>query len=152
MVGKAQVGDYYVGPEPKSKPAVTQTVPIYVKQTHYTWFLNHQQNMRTALVGIAGLTSNPQLLDENWKNQMAVYLAIIRAGYQEAQTQTPPNSMSHIHTKYVEALSHYDSAAVIISLGIDNLDANSFEQATNEISIGNSLMLEANRLLAEFSS
>jgi hypothetical protein len=96
------------------------------------------------------LMGNPQILDDDWRFEVAFQVALRRILYEEVKAIDPPSSLSNYHNKYVESLYHYDKAGDLLLQGIDELDPDLLEEAGVEMEIGLQLMEEAGLLLDEF--
>lgn len=81
-----------------------------------------------ALAEIASLSSavgeSPTLLlDDGWRADMTVQLALLRFSYDQASKTEAPLTLANFHKLVVEGLSQCDSAVDKIAGGIDEIDA-----------------------------
>ena len=132
-------------PTVSTKPSLTSA-----EQTYLTYIEGHADGMSYALGELGRLLQDPQIFDDDWKIEVVIYMALIQFGYEEAQAADCPSSMSHIHSKYIQGLSHLNTAMDLIAEGIDYLDVDSLNRATTEMTTGGVLIEEAARLKTEF--
>jgi len=144
-----------MSPEPGANPppAPAQSTTITANEQSYLTALGSNGNTYSDATNSLGvLTEDFQIGNDEWTLDVAVQLAILRAAYDEAVALNPPSSLAHIHSKYIEGLSHINNATYLIAEGLDNLDSDKINQATAELVIGNKLINEATALLNEFSA
>lgn len=132
-------------PTEPTKPSLTSA-----EQTYLTYIEGHANAMSYALGELGRLLQDSQIFDDEWIIEAATYMALIQFGYEEAQAADCPSSMSHIHSKYIQGLSHLNTAMDLIAEGIDYLDVDSLNRATTEMTTGGVLIEEAARLKTEF--
>ena len=138
-------------PAVTSPPAPAQSTSITANEQSYLTAVGSNSNTySSALNTLSTLLGDFQIGSDEWTLDVAVQLAILRAAYDEAVALNPPSSLAHIHSKYIEGLSHIDNATYLIVEGIDNLNADKINQATTELTIGNNLINEATALVSEF--
>lgn len=63
----------------------------------------------------------------------------------------PPESMAHIHYKYVEGMQHFNTMTELLARGIDESDPDLLNEAIVEMETGAQLMDEATKLMEEFT-
>jgi hypothetical protein len=83
---------------------------------------------------------------------MALQLATIRVTYDEAMEISPPDSMAHIHYKYIQALKHFHTMTQLLADGIDNVDADLLSEGLEELNIGRDYIEETTALINEFNA
>ena len=89
-------------------------------------------DMESALERISSLFSraakNPALmLNNEWKIEVTLTLAVMRQSYQDVRKLKPPNNLKQYHNYLVEGLSYCNLATDYIARGIDNFDADALE-------------------------
>ena len=131
-------------------PTTTPTPLTSAEQAYATTMATNATLVGEAFTTLSSLMAYPQIGNETWTFQAAAQLVMIQLLYDEAMALNPPNSMANIHNKYIQAMSHYNSATTLIAQGIDFLNADLINQATTEITIGTQIMGEATQLLTEF--
>ena len=132
-------------PTEPTKPSLTSA-----EQTYITYIEGHADGMSYALGELGRLLQDPQIFGDDWKIEMVIYMALIQFGYDEAQAADCPSSMLHIHSKYVQGLSHFNTAMDLLAEGIDYLDVDSLERAITEMDLGTGFIEEATQLITEF--
>ena len=132
-------------PTEPTKPSLTSA-----EQAYMTYIEGHANAMSYALGELGRLLQDSQIFDDEWIIEAATYMALIQFGYEEAQAADCPSSMLHIHSKYVQGLSHFNTAMDLLAEGIDYLDMDSLERAITEMDIGTGLIEEATQLTTEF--
>ncbi|WP_099192262.1 hypothetical protein [Tepidibacter mesophilus] len=74
---------------------------------------------------------NPSLLmDQDFILNMAMNMGIIKNCYTQIKDIAPPSKMENVHTDVVDAFSKYDKAMDIFGEGVDNMDVDKINQAT----------------------
>lgn len=74
---------------------------------------------------------NPVLMSsDEWKVQLAVALAGLRAAYQIIQELSPPQNLKRFHDLLVDALYYCDASVDKFAEGIDNFDADAIGAGT----------------------
>lgn len=113
---------------------------------------NNSATVGPVFTELSNLMANPQIGNDQWTLQVAAQLVTIRLAYEEIIALAPPSSLTNIHLKYSQAMSHFNTATYLIAEGIDALDANLLNQATAEMELGNQLINEATSLVNEFNA
>ncbi len=144
LIGSLAPGDTT---EDSSSPAVQLTSS---EQAYSTTIGNHAYRMADAVNNLAELFSDFQIGDDAWTIQVAAQLVTIQMLSDEVMEIEAPISMAHIHSKYVQAIKHFENATYLIPQGIDTLDSDLINQATAEILTGTQLLNESENLLSVF--
>lgn len=128
-------------------PALSSEELNYIDALH-----NNAATVANALKEFTVLMKNPQIGNDEWTIDVAAQLVIIQFAYDEAIQMNPPESMAHIHYKYIQGMSNLNDATDLITSGIDNLDSSKIRQATNKIESGTQYIEEATALLNAFKA
>ncbi|MBA7532114.1 hypothetical protein ES705_24340 [subsurface metagenome] len=121
------------------------------EQAYATTIATQATTVGNAFPELGKLQQNPQYGNEDWTLKMATQLAIIRTTYNEAMEMQPPDSMTHIHYKYVQGMKHYHTMTELLAEAIDQLNADLLEEATAEMNAGTQLINETTELMTEFN-
>jgi len=132
---------------PTQSPAITPA-----EQDYLNTIVTQATATGNALSQLGTLFENYQFGDDEWTIQVAVQLAIIRVGYEEAIALSPPSSLVAIHNTYTQALSHYNAATYLIADGVDALDASLLDQALAELETGNQLIDQVTAMMDDFET
>jgi hypothetical protein len=103
--------------------------------------------MGNALTELGTLLQDTNIGNTQWSTNVAAQIVIIRGLYNEVVNISPPSSMTHIHSKYLQAMHHFDSMTDFLVDGIDNMDEDALNQATTEMELGHSLILEVTAMI-----
>jgi len=123
------------------------------EEQSYASALQDNVNMvANALKELASLMTEFQIGNDEWTLDVATQLVIIQLAYDEAIQMNPPDSMAHIHYKYIQAMNDFNDATDLIASGIDNLDASMIEQATSKMQSGTEYLTEATDLVNAFKA
>ncbi len=147
--------------EPTSPPSTTSPAteeptpgkpsPLTTSEQNYATIIADQTTtVGQAFTELGALLQNPQYGNDEWTLKVATQLAIIRIVYDEAMQLDAPDSMAHIHLKYMQGMKHFNDMTYLLTQGIDNLDANLVEEAGREMDTGGQLIMEAADLMEEF--
>lgn len=120
------------------------------EQNYATTIYDHMDTMSEALSNLGDLLTNPQIGYDEWTVDIATEVTVIRLLYEEAQEIEPPSSMADIHDSYMQAMWHYDRSTDLLVEGIDTLDTNLLDLATEEIKMGTMFISEVTELLSDF--
>jgi len=104
-----------------------------------------------ALIELGQLMQSPQYGTEDWILQTASRLATIWTACNKTMELEPPESMAHIHYKYVQSMKHFDTMTELLAHGIDESDPDLLNEAIAEMETGAQLIDEANKLMEEFT-
>lgn len=136
-------------PEPTNTatPSPDPTVVAYLSR-----IASITDDYQLALTQIATLSQqaseDPTLfLDEDWKFDMIIALAILLVEEDALQEITPPAEYQEMHDVLLEAAAHYSLAATLMEQGINNIDLDAINQAAVEMQLGIEKIQEANELL-----
>lgn len=94
------------------------------------------------------LMSNPNPGNEGWKAEIVGELTVWKDLANQARGLPGPGRFQPADDRYLEAVGHYDIAAGLAIEGINNEDVVAFDQAKQEISIGDTLLNEARDLVS----
>ena len=131
---------------PKTAPQMTLE-----EQAYRTTIENRISIIGQALNSLDVLIADQQIEDTQWTVKVVVQFALIQAIYDDAIVTDFPDSMAHIHAKYMQAMEHYETATQLITQGVQKLDVSLLNQITEEIDTGTQLLTEAIELLNEFT-
>ena len=134
----------------QSPPASPRSVLTAAEQTYLTYLEGHALDMSYLTGQLGRLLEDAQIFDDDWIIEIALCMALIQLGYEEIQAEDCPSSMLHIHNKYVQGLSHLNTAMDLLAAGIDDFDVDSLDRGITETNIGTGLIEEAAQLKAEF--
>ena len=100
-----------------------------------------------ALTELGTLLQDANIENTQWNIEVAAQIVIIRGLCDEVVNTSPPSSMAHIHSKYLQAMSHFDSMTDLLVDGIDNMDESALNQGITEMELGTSLILEVGAMI-----
>jgi hypothetical protein len=121
------------------------------EQAYALAIADQSSTLSKALTELSDLSQNYQFGDDEWTTDVALQMVKIRTVHDEAMAMTPPSSMAEIHYKYTQGLKHYYTMTDLLAEGIDKLDAGLIEQATTEMNIGTGYIIEATKLMNDFT-
>lgn len=144
-------------PAPKPEPAVTPAkTPITAQEAAYALKVaDINETAGDALLNLSRLLSDDPvgvLSGGEVTVEAAVYAGIIQGSYTEAAGLTPPASMKPIHAKWLGAMKDYYDAMDHLAKGVDNMDADEMQVATDLMSSAGQKMNEATALLTELQA
>lgn len=118
------------------EPSPTPTPGLTAEEQAYLAEITEQaETVGDALTRLGELLQNP-FEDDAWVIDVAVQVATIRLGFDEAIELDAPQRFSQAHTEYQVALSSFDLAMDMLTRGLDNLDEDLISEATVQIEIG----------------
>ncbi|MCX6009827.1 MAG: hypothetical protein NTW48_07350 [Chloroflexi bacterium] len=103
--------------------------------------------MGNALTELGTLLQDANIGDTQWSMDVAAQIIIIRGLYDEVVNISPPSSMNQIHSKFLQAMYHFNSMTDYLTDGIDNMDESALNQATTEMELGHNLILEVTDMI-----
>ena len=131
--------------------AIPEKLPLTSAERAYTsTIVNQTTTVGDAYIELGNLLQNPQIGNEDWTLKVAIQLTKIQITYNKAMEMKPPDSMTNIHYKYVQGMKHYNTAIELIAQGIDKIEPELLEQATEEMYLGINFINEATQLILEF--
>lgn len=139
-------------PRPAStpKPQITPTSADAAEQAIYlTKLLNNTNTMQKSLTRFGELLGNMQILNAQWRLQMAAVLATWQVAYNEMKDVAPPTRFKAAHETYVAALEGYNDAANDIANGLDTMNAQTLNMAIPRMEGANKLLNAANKLITQ---
>lgn len=86
-----------------------------------------------ALATLQTLTLNPRLDDQDWINQVALAVAIVRLSHERITKINPPPEMVNIHSFVLDATRDCDRSMDFLVDGIDNHNIESMNKSTELI-------------------
>ena len=89
------------------------------------------------------LSENPQLFSDTWRQDVATELAIWRSTYRDAAALSAPDEFAAFHTSYLAALAEFDAAADKVERGMDTMDPDLMDAASDDIVQGTTLIDDA---------
>lgn len=107
----------------------------------------HMTTISSALASLGKLSEVPRLADPNWKIDMAIALATLRAENEAVQQMTPPESMRAVHTEVLAATADFDAMTYRYAAGIDTMDAGQIRAAITLMQSGTQHITRAHELL-----
>lgn len=124
--------------EPTQPPEPTQGLPelTTAECTYLNTFGDQLETIGSAMAEFGDLFAAPELFSDEWIIDVAIQLAILRLAYDDATALDPPQSLAAVHGSYISAITKLNDATFLIAEGIDNIDADSINEAAN-------LMVEA---------
>ncbi len=139
-----------VEPAPAA-PAPEKTGLTSSEQSYAVTVTQEAMKVRQALVVLDQLMQSSQYGSEGWVLQAASQLAKIWIACNTTMEIVPPDSMTHIHLKYVQGMKHFDTMAELLAHGIDEADPELLNEAIVEMEAGTHLIDEADELMDEFT-
>jgi len=132
-------------------PEQTELPPMTDEEQNYISALqDNSAAVGDAFEELSALMSNPQIGVDEWTLKVATQLTIIRLAYDEAKELNPPTSLSHIHSRYLQAMNKYNDATYLMASGIDNLDSTLLDEASNKMEEGAQYIDETTSLIEAF--
>ena len=137
---------------PPEKPALTPAEEAYV-----IFYAKHNGEVDDAvaelmiLLGVLRKASNRNFSDIDWILKTTAWLATIRTLYDEALEVEPPDSMTHIHSKYIQSLEPLNTMAKRLPQEIDKGNPDLLNDVSTEIETWGDLSTEAQDLILEFT-
>lgn len=135
--------------EPAPAPEKTGLTPA--EQSYVVTITQQAATVGQALIQLGQLMQSSQYGTEDWVLETATRLATIWTSCNKTMELEPPDSMAHIHFKYVQGMKHFDTMTELLARGIDESDPDLLNEAIVEMEIGVQLMDEANKLMEEFT-
>lgn len=86
-----------------------------------------------ALADLQSLTLNPRLDDQDWINQVALAVTVVRLSHERITKINPPPEMVNIHSFVLDATRDCDRSMDFLVDGIDNHNTDSMKKATELI-------------------
>ena len=136
--------------EQTQKQETFQTEEQIAEQQYIQEFLEIGQTVSDGMKYIGNLSQTkplPTLWTEQEIITAAAHTVMIELSYESAQELNPPNKFKSTHSFFVSGLSKYAKAMPIFRSGVDNLDADKIQQATNLIAEGVQLINQATQEL-----
>ncbi len=143
-------------------PKVALTVPelplTTSEQLYIARITNNSSQVRTTLAEIGGLLRQMLRGNDEWVKQwinanssaLLNRLTKTKSLYNKAIKLEAPDSLSGIHDKYLQSMTHYDNATQLITEGMDTFNIDMLHEAEIEIKTCTQLIKEANKLIDEF--
>jgi hypothetical protein len=139
-------------PSSPQQPLSPQESQPTAEQQYFTAVANQCSRLAPEMTSLGNLLSAPQLGNTVWNNQVANRLANIQAIYREATGLSSPASVVQIHSKYIQALAHYNTMCSLLARGIDTLDVSLINQANAEAELGITAINEATDLINNYNA
>jgi len=130
-------------------PPKTELTPA--EQDYAATMVEQSVTVGRALTELGRLLKSPNYGTEEWVVQTATLVATIWTACDRAMELEPPESMAHIHDKYVEAMQHFNTMTELLAHGIDESDPDLLDEAIVEMETGSQLIGEATKLMKEFT-
>jgi hypothetical protein len=83
-----------------------------------------------ALSAVGELLMDARLLDQDWKTELAVQMALIQMTHEELQEMDVPQGMAEFHEAVLAGTQDCHDAMDYAASGLDNLDLDALETAT----------------------
>jgi len=144
-----QPGQVEPAPAPEAAPEKTGLTPA--EKSYVATIKQQVLAVSHALAWLMQLMQSPEYGTEAWVLETASQVAIIWTSCNETMQIEPPDSMAHIHNKYVQGMKHFDTMTELLARGIDEADADLLNEAITEMQTGAQLLDEANKLMGEFT-
>jgi len=140
-------------PAPEKPPtsATEKTRLTPAEQSYATTIAVQAITVGRALTELGQLLQSPQYGTEEWILETATQFATIWTACNKTMELEPPESMAHIHYKYVEGMQHFNTMTELLARGIDESDPDLLNEAIVEMETGAQLMDEATKLMEEFT-
>lgn len=135
--------------QPTPAPEKTELTPA--EQSYVATITEQVITVGQALTQLGQLMQSPEYGTEVWVIQTASRVAIIWTSCNKTMELEPPDSMAHIHYKYVQGMQHFDTMTELLARGIDEADPDLLNEAVAEMETGAQLIGEANKLMEEFT-
>lgn len=141
-----------------AKPAATATPRATVAPARSTSVAEYKAKINEislaygdAFSGIGELFTlagqDPSVIFTNeWILSGAAQIAIIRSQGTALRALDPPSQYAEVHRVLLVAATHFDTATVLITEGVDNLDAQKLSEANRQMLLGVSYIQDATSL------
>ncbi len=101
----------------------------------YLEFLeSYHREFASAMERVAALVQRPQLQDDDWADDLAHEIAVIRHLESEARDVTPPEEFQQAHDHWVQGMGEYRQAIDSTASAIDNLSPTQLGEAVGSLS------------------
>lgn len=90
------------------------------------------------------------LLDDEWKLEVVVCLVIWQLCGESIRDLEAPPRLQDIHQDLVQAARHIDRSSTLLSEGIDEINADKFNESTKEMLLGNEYINQATAKMNAF--
>lgn len=101
----------------------------------YLHFLDrHNAEFAAAMQRVADLVRRPQLQDDEWQDDLAREIALVRHLEQEAQRATPPEDFETAHQQWTTGMTEYRQAIDSTADAMDNLSPTQLGEAVGSMS------------------
>jgi hypothetical protein len=104
-----------------------------------------------ALARLDELSEGANVLDEEWKEDVAEVIAAMLLTGAQVRELEPPEKFADFHAEFVEAANHYDAAAYLMIEGIDEVDADKITKAGEEMRLGEAAIGRASEELEKLT-
>jgi len=88
-------------------------------------------DMGAALGELGSLLQTPDLTNNEWRLDVAVKIAVIKLSHQGLQNMDVPARLVSFHSQVLDASSDCNESMLNLTQGLDNLDSNALDRATN---------------------
>jgi outer membrane biosynthesis protein TonB len=133
-----------VPPTPTPEPALTAEEEAYIEAV-----VAQAEVMAESLTSLGELMQDPQFFDENWIMNVAVELVLIQMVYDEATELEVPPKFAEVHDLYLQGMSLFNDMTYDLIYGIDNLDIDRINAATQKMVEGTQYIVRASEKLDE---
>lgn len=89
----------------------------------------YNREFLTAMGRISALLSNPRLQDDDWSEDVAEQIAVIRHLESRAEAMGPPNDTREVHEHWVSSVREYRRAMDSTASALDNLSPTELVEA-----------------------
>ena len=103
-----------------------------------------------SMIRLGELNQEPQILDEDWRNEVIAQMVIIKLCHQQVSELTPPPELKAMHNQLLSGTTDIDKAMDVYAEGLDSLDAQKITQAVQLMQSGNSKINKATALLNQY--
>jgi hypothetical protein len=94
---------------------------VFHEREEYLAFLDsYNREFARSMERVANLVSSPQLQNDEWANEVATEIALIRHIENEARHATPPEELSPAHEHWVSGMEDYRRAIDTAASALDN--------------------------------
>jgi hypothetical protein len=129
---------------PTPEPALTAEEEAYIEAV-----VTQAEVMAESLTRLGELMQAPQFFDENWIMNVAVELVLIQMVYDEATELEVPPKFAEVHDLYLQGMSLFNDMTYDLIYGIDNLDIDRINAATQKMVEGTQYIVQASEKLDE---
>jgi hypothetical protein len=119
----------------------------------YLEFLDsYHREFATTMESVAELLRNPQIQNEEWQDDMAQQIAVIRHLDAEAREVTPPPDLEDAHDNWVNGMGEYRRAVDTTASAVDNVSPSQLVEAIGALNSATQFYVETARSLDDIGA